>query len=144
MRMRRGRYTVGKDVAGICSFSTALPAWAGALGACPAAGVALGAPGAPPPRTQLVSFVGGGLGDVRQRLFAHLEAHPWPQLRIVRGHLAPKEYMRVLLTSKYCLVRARSRRSRPFVRLRLFVRWRPAPACSQRVSRARMCAQAPR
>jgi hypothetical protein len=93
----RGRYTKGKDVAGICSFSTALPGWAAALGAC-------GGPRAAP-RDRLVSFVGGGLGSVRQALFAHYAAHPWPELLMVRRHLAPKEYMRVLLTSKFCLVR---------------------------------------
>ena len=96
-RTHRGRYTKGKDVAGICSFSTALPGWAAALGAC-------GGPRAAP-RDRLVSFVGGGLGSVRQALFAHYAAHPWPELLMVRRHLAPKEYMRVLLTSKFCLVR---------------------------------------
>jgi len=96
LSVSRGRYTKGKDVAGICSFSTALPGWAGALGAC-------GGPRAAP-RDRLVSFVGGGLGAVRQGLFAHFAQQPWPELLVVRRHLAPKEYMRVLLTSKFCLV----------------------------------------
>ena len=87
-------------MAGICSFSTALPGWAAALGACSGSGAAAAAE-----RTQLVSFVGGGLGAVRQALFAHFEAHPWPQLRIVHGHLSPKAYMHVLRTSRFCLVR---------------------------------------
>jgi hypothetical protein len=50
-----------------------------------------------------VSFVGGGLGGVRQGLFAHFAAHPWPELLVVHSHLAPKAYMRVLLTSRFCL-----------------------------------------
>lgn len=95
-----GRYTPGKDVAGICSFSLSLPMWAVHLDTC-----RRDDPGVPQ-RTTLASFVGGGLGAVRQALFRHLEEHPWEELRIIHGHIAPIEYMRLLRTSKFCLVRS--------------------------------------
>ncbi len=99
-----GRYTPGKDVAGICSFSTALPGWAAALHACDDdAPDAAATAAAAAQRTQLLSFVGGGLGSVRQKLFSHFAANPWPELLIVHSHLPPKQYMRVLRTSKFCL-----------------------------------------
>ena len=135
---RRGRYTKGKDVAGICSFSTSLPAWAAALGACGAP-----PPGSPPPppRTQLLSFVGGGLGSVRQALFAHYAEHPWPDLLMVRHHLAPKEYMHVLMTSKFCLVRSSAAciQACPVSTMRVFVcthALMPHAACSARARHA--------
>lgn len=92
-----GRYTHGKDVAGIVSFSTSLPAWAARLSACQPGRVA------PLQRTQLASFVGGGMGAVRQQLFAHLAEQPFPELAVHHGHVAPHQYMRILLTSRYCL-----------------------------------------
>ena len=88
-----GRYTAGKDVAGICSFSTSLPAWAAQAGVC----------ASEPPRAVLASFVGGGLGEVRRALFAHLEAQPWPQLLLVHGHLSPGAYLRAMQSSRFCL-----------------------------------------
>ena len=94
-----GRYTQGKDVAGVCSFSISLPMWAAHMETCANSSTS----GA---RDVLASFVGGGLGAVRQGLFQHLEAHPWEELRVLHGHIAPVDYMRLLRTSKFCLVRA--------------------------------------
>lgn len=81
-------------MAGVCSLSTQLPTWASLLGACSAAA---------PPRPHLLSFIGGSLGGVRQALFAHFAAHPWPELLVVHGHVAPKRYMATLLASRFCL-----------------------------------------
>ena len=102
----QGRYTQGKDVAGICSFSLSLPMWAVHLDVCRnGTDVVL-------QRDTLASFVGGGLGTVRQALFRHLEANPWEELNIIHGHISPSEYMHLLRTSKFCLVRASTMRTR--------------------------------
>jgi len=90
-----GRYTAGKDVSGIPSFSTSLPAWAARLGACAADGAER--------RPILASFVGGSMGDVRPALFEHWRQRPWPALRLVHGHLSPADYMRTLRASRFCL-----------------------------------------
>lgn len=97
-----GRYTAGKDVAGICSFSLALPKWAAWRGACPSVPQPRGAP----PRlsrTHALAFVGGSLGHVRSALFSHFAQHPWPDFAPVHGHVSPSGYMTSLLTSKFCL-----------------------------------------
>ena len=94
-----GRYTPGKDVAGVCSFSISLPMWSAHLETCGNSSTAAA-------RTVTASFVGGGLGSVRQGLFKHLDEQPWEELTVLHGHIAPMDYMRLLRTSKFCLVRA--------------------------------------